>query len=150
MRYLFASSAAFGLISELNQLHSRQKSGKAFMSIPEGAHILMPLLLPQQTDEPLYLATLGGGNVLVFPLQELIDEARGGRGSKLMALNKDEPLLDAVLLRAKDTLRVHTSGRFLNLSPSDWQTMLSQRARRGRPLPRGFARAERLESLSND
>ena len=146
-RYLFASSAAFGLIAELNQLHGRQKSGKAFMTIPEGAHILAPLLLPTQTDEPLYLATLGGGNLLVFPLQELIDEARGGRGSKLMALNKDETLLDVTLLAAKDSLRVHTSGRFLNLNPNDWQGMLSQRARRGRPLPRGFTRAERLETL---
>ena len=73
--------------------------------------------------------------------------SRGGRGSKLMALNKDETLLDVTLLAAKDSLRVHTSGRFLNLNPNDWQGMLSQRARRGRPLPRGFTRAERLETL---
>ncbi|OYY75507.1 MAG: DNA topoisomerase IV subunit A [Gammaproteobacteria bacterium 28-57-27] len=153
-RYLFVSSAAFGLIAELHQLFSRQKNGKAFMTVPEGAHLLPPLLLPPRVpgaaDEPLYLATLGGGHLLVFPLQELVDEARGGRGSKLIALNKDEALLDVTLLRSKDSLRVHTSGRFLNLNPADWVSMLSQRARRGRPLPRGFTRAERLETLSSD
>ena len=51
---------------------------------------------------------------------------------------------------AKDSLRVHTSGRFLNLNPADWMGLLSQRARRGRPLPRGFTRAERLETRSGD
>jgi topoisomerase-4 subunit A len=146
-RILFASSAGFGVITGLNALHNRQRAGKAFMSIPEGATLLPALFLPAESSEPLYLATLGSGNVLVFPLQELIDEARGGRGSKLMALNKDEPLLAVTLLHASDSLRVHTSGRFLNLSPADWQAMLSQRARRGRPLPRGFARAERLETI---
>jgi topoisomerase-4 subunit A len=146
-RILFASSAGFALITELNALHNRQRAGKAFMSVPEGAMLLPALFLPAESSEPLYLATLGGGNVLVFPLQELIDEARGGRGSKLMALNKDESLLAVTLLNASDSLRVHTSGRFLNLSPADWQAMLGQRARRGRPLPRGFARAERLEAI---
>ncbi len=143
-RFLFASSAGFGLVAEVEQLYSRQKAGKAFMTLPDGAHLLRPLPLPQEVTPAHYLLTLGGGHLLVFPLQELLDEARGGRGSKLMALGKDDPLIDVAVLREGQNVRVHTAGRFLQIKSKDWLDMLSQRARRGRALPRGFARAERL------
>ncbi|MEW6445947.1 MAG: DNA topoisomerase IV subunit A [Pseudomonadota bacterium] len=143
-RWLFTSSAGFGIVAELAQTHSRQRAGKTFITVPEGASLLAPVSLEA---ESAYVALLGGGNLLVFPLEELLEEGRGGRGSKLMALGKDESLLAVTLLGKDDSLRVHTAGRFLNLSPTDWQGMLSQRARRGRPLPRGFTRAERLETM---
>jgi len=143
-RYLFASSAGFGFVAPLEQTHGRQRAGKAFIPVPAGASLLAPAPL---LADSAYVALLGGGNLLVFPLEELLEEGRGGRGSKLMALGRDEPLLAVTLLGKDDSLRVHTAGRFLNLSPTDWQGMLSQRARRGRPLPRGFTRAERLETM---
>ncbi|TQV64989.1 MAG: DNA topoisomerase IV subunit A [Halothiobacillaceae bacterium] len=146
-RFLFASSAAFGLVAALEQTHSRQRAGKTFITLPEGASLLAPVAI---RDDEAWVALLGGGNLLVFPLEDLLNEGRGGRGSKLMALNKDEPLIALTLLGKGDVLRVHTSGRYLNLSPADWQGMISQRARRGRPLPRGFTRAERLETIRSD
>jgi topoisomerase-4 subunit A len=147
-RYLFASSAAFGFVAPLEQAHSRQRAGKALITVPEGAHLLPPVPV---RDGDAWVALLGGGNLLIFPLEELLEEGRGGRGSKLMALGRDEPLLAVTLLGKSDSLRVHTANRYLNLSPADWQGMVGQRARRGRPLPRGFTRAERLETVrSND
>ncbi len=146
-RFLFASSAGFGFVAGLEQTHSRQRAGKTFITLPEGASLLAPVAI---RDDEAWVALLGGGNLLVFPLEDLLNEGRGGRGSKLMALNKDEPLIALTLLGKGDVLRVHTSGRYLNLSPADWQGMISQRARRGRPLPRGFTRAERLETIRSD
>ncbi|MDM7321859.1 MAG: DNA topoisomerase IV subunit A, partial [Gammaproteobacteria bacterium] len=147
-RYLFASSAAFGFVAPLEQAHSRLRAGKALITVPEGARLLPPVPVREGDG---WVALLGGGNLLIFPLEELLKEGRGGRGSKLMALGRDEPLLAMTLLGQDDTLRVHTAGRYLNLSPTDWHGMVGQRARRGRPLPRGFNRAERLETVrSND
>lgn len=143
-RYLFASSAAFGFVAPLEQAHSRQRAGKALITVPEGARLLAPAAVREGDG---WVALLGGGNLLIFPLEELLEEGRGGRGSKLMALGRDEPLLGVTLLGKDDSLRVHTAGRYLNLSPADWQGMVGQRARRGRPLPRGFTRAERLETV---
>ncbi|HET20252.1 MAG TPA: DNA topoisomerase IV subunit A, partial [Chromatiales bacterium] len=110
-RYLFASSAAFGFVAPLEQAHSRQRAGKALITVPEGANLLAPAPV---REGDAWVALLGGGNLLIFPLAELLEEGRGGRGSKLMALGRDEPLLALTLLGKDDTLRVHTAGRYLN------------------------------------
>ncbi|MGK0673326.1 MAG: DNA topoisomerase IV subunit A [Halothiobacillaceae bacterium] len=143
-RYLFASSAAFGFVAPLEQAYSRQRAGKALITVPEGARLLPPAAV---REGDAWVALLGGGHLLIFPLEELLEEGRGGRGSKLMSLGREEFLLAVTLLGKHDSLRVHTAHRHLELSPEDWQGMLGQRARRGRPLPRGFTRAERLETV---
>ncbi len=143
-RYLFASSAGFGLIAPLQQAYSRQRAGKTLISVPQGASLLQALAVGAQDA---WVALLGAGQLSIFPLDELLQEERGGRGSRLMALGREERLLALTLLAADDSLRVHTQGRHLTLGPQDWQAMAGQRGRRGRPLPRGFARAERLQRL---
>jgi topoisomerase-4 subunit A len=51
--YLIAKSSGYGFICTLADLFSRQKAGKAFLTVEEGAHILPPVVV------------LADGNVLV-------------------------------------------------------------------------------------
>ena len=49
-----------------------------------------------------------------------------------------------VALGEKDELLVHAGQRHLRMKPKDLESYIGERARRGRKLPRGFQKADRL------
>ena len=104
-RFLFANSGGYGFIAKLDDLLSRQKAGKIFMTLEPGEDILPPAKV---TGE--WIAALSGnGRLLLFALSKMKEMAKG-RGVIVMRLEKDEPLLAVSLIadfpvRIKGTVR---------------------------------------------
>ena len=57
-----------------------------------------------------------------------------------------EWLVGAAVLGPKDELLIHSGARYLRMKPRDLEAHLGERARRGRRLPRGYQRVDRVES----
>ncbi|MGZ5144882.1 MAG: DNA topoisomerase IV subunit A, partial [Burkholderiales bacterium] len=88
-RYLVANSAGYGFIVKSEELLTRIRAGKSFMTIQEGDEVLRPALVP---DEPDMAVTLSEhGRMLLFKADELKELARG-RGITLMGLDAGEKM----------------------------------------------------------
>ncbi len=130
---VLAGSGGYGLIAQVQDMLSRQKAGKSFLS-------LLPTeqLLPPVSAQGSELASLAlSGRLLVFPLSELKHQPKGGRGLKLIDLESTDTLLSlAVFTHA---LQVQGSGRGGKpkeelLKGPALATYLATRGRKGKPL----------------
>ena len=149
-RVLLASDAGYGFITTLEELATKNKAGKACLSTAKGATALPPSSVGAEDLSVQYVAAATNqGYLLVFPLDALPSLGRG-KGVKLInipaAARKagDERLIGAVALAPRDELWLYAGTRYLRLKPRDIQAHLSERARRGGRLPRGYQRVDRM------
>jgi len=141
--YLLASDAGYGFIAKGEDLCSKNKAGKALLSLPDAACVLPPL--PIASLDHWLAAATNDGRLLLLPLKELPQLAKG-KGNKIIGIAKerDERLLDLALLPTDGTLVLQAGKRTLSLKPADLAHYQGERGRRGNKLPRGFQRVERL------
>jgi topoisomerase-4 subunit A len=144
--YLMATTAGYGFLVKLGDLQTRQKAGKAVMTVPDGARVLSPIRV-MNPDSELLAAASDGGRLLIFPVKDLPQLPRG-KGVKILTLSaKGEPeSLTALAVMPEGVhLIVHSGKRYLNMKPSDWKEFAGTRALRGNKLPRGFQNVGALE-----
>ncbi|MPV85845.1 DNA topoisomerase IV subunit A [Ostreibacterium oceani] len=138
-KYLFTSNTGYGLVSEYDNLISRSKSGKAFLTLGDSTANL-PLRL---TDDAKYiLLTTTDAHVLVIELSEIPEIARG-KGNKLIqippkAIKSGVTVRDVLALTGEETLRFKVGRSKESLSPEIWLQWLGARANRGKRLPNGL------------
>ena len=147
--YVLATDAGYGFIVRLGDLWSRNRAGKACVSIGQGARLLVPL--PFDDPKLAQLAAVSSaGRLLVHPLEDLPHLARG-KGVKIIQIPpakfraREEFVIDIGIVPHRASLTVHAGKRHLTLKPSDLAHYALGRGRKGPMLPRGFQRAERLE-----
>lgn len=104
---LLASTAGYGLLAQAGDLHGRNRGGKAFLSLDDGAHALPPVAVAPAHRQVACLAM--DGRLLAFPLDELKLQANGGRGLTLMDVDAKAPLVSAASFG--EVLRVQGLGR---------------------------------------
>ena len=147
--YVLATDAGYGFVVRLEDLWSRNRAGKACVSIGRGAR----LLVPRPVDDPKLAqlaAVSSAGRLLVHPLADLPHLARG-KGVKIIQIppaklrDRDEFVVDIEVVPPGASLTVHAGKRHLTLKPSDLAHYAQGRGRKGPMLPRGFQRVERLE-----
>jgi len=147
---LLTSSAGYGFVGKLDDLNTKNRAGKALLSVPKGAGVLTPRLV---TDyEAQFVASVTSeGRLLLFPLAELPILSKG-KGNKIINVPSarvakgEEFVVDVALLNENDNLVLYSGKRHLTLKSSDLAYYHGERGRRGNKLPRGFRRVERLEA----
>ena len=144
--YLLATDAGYGFICTFDDLSSRNKAGKLVLTVPEGAQILAPLLVANVETDRL-AAVSSSGRLLLFPAKEL-PRLTKGKGNKLLDLpneaNERERLIALAFVPPQGSLVLTAGKRDFKLKPADLEHYAGERGRRGKPLPRGFQRVERL------
>lgn len=147
---LMASNAGFGFVGRLGEMVTKNKAGKAVLSVPAGGVALMPSpVLLEDFAQGWVAAVTDQGRLLVFPLTELPELSRG-KGNKLINVPTpafkagEEQMLAAVVLTAEQELVVYAGQRHLRMKHKDLENYIGERARRGRKLPRGFQKVDRL------
>ena len=147
--YVLATDAGYGFIVRLEDLWSRNRAGKACVSIGQGARLLVPR--PVGDPKLVQLAAVSSaGRLLVHPLEDLPRLARG-KGVKIIQIPsakfraREEFVVDIEVVPSRASLIVHAGKRYLALKPSDLAHYAPGRGRKGPMLPRGFQRVERLE-----
>ncbi|MEX3557562.1 MAG: DNA topoisomerase IV subunit A [Burkholderia sp.] len=131
---LLASSNGFGFIAKVGDMISRQKAGKAFMTIDEGAVPLAPMPVRPQATQVACLS--GQGRLLVFGLDEMKTLSAGGRGVIMMALEDKENLVQALAIDGRGVV-LQSTGRGGKaqeavLAGTALAPLVGKRARKGR------------------
>jgi topoisomerase-4 subunit A len=149
-KIVLASSFGYGFVTELGNLHSRMKAGKALLSVPAGAEPVMPALV-RAAEGSLVVCATSDGYLLAFPLQEVPELAKG-KGNKLINVppkrlkSGDEFMVGVAVMTDTDEILVWAGQRFLRMSIKELEHFRGERAHRGRKLPRGFQRVTRIET----
>jgi topoisomerase-4 subunit A len=146
--YLLASSAGYGFICSFADLLSRNKAGKAVLTLPEGAKVLKPIAITAIASDRL-VAVTNSGHLLTFSVGEL-PQLPKGKGNKILDIPKaklasqEEYLAALASASPEESVTLYCGKRSLTLRPADLDIYAGERGRRGRLLPRGFQRVERL------
>ncbi|MDY0013342.1 MAG: DNA topoisomerase IV subunit A [Rhodocyclaceae bacterium] len=129
--YLFANSGGYGFLCTVAEATSRQKAGKAFMSLEKGEKVLAPA----KAHGDWLVAASENGRVLVFPRGEMKVQA-GGRGVIIMALEDKEALAAVALPPNAATVLIDGIGRGgkpaqASYKPAQLEVLRHRRARKG-------------------
>lgn len=145
-KVLLASDAGYGFIATLADMYTKNRAGKALLSLPKGARVLAPQLL-EQTESCWLAAITNEGRLLAFPVTELPELARG-KGNKIINIpaarvqSRDEYVVALVVFTQQQTIKVFSGKRHLGLKYKDLEHYLGERGRRGNKLPRGFQKVD--------
>jgi topoisomerase-4 subunit A len=95
---LLSNSGGYGFVAAVDNLVSRQKGGKSFLSLGAGETVCRPSLIgvPQTPGFATHVCCASSGKrILTFEISELKPMANGGRGLMLMDLEPKEELAGA-------------------------------------------------------
>lgn len=151
---LLASDAGYGFVATLGDLLSKNKAGKALLSLPEGAKVLPPQLLSGDPAQTLLAAVSNDGRLLVFPVTELPQLARG-KGNKIMNIpsarvkSREEFVVAVAVINPGQALTLYSGKRHITLKAADLDHYRGERGRRGNKLPRGFQKVDQVEVTGN-
>lgn len=148
-KYLMASDAGYGFICTFNDLVTKNKTGKALISLPENAKVLAPIELNNE-QEDLLLAITKAGRMLIFPVADLPQLSKG-KGNKIIniagaqAVSGEDVLTWLMILPVGASMTLHFGKRKLKFKAEDLQKYRSERGRKGTSLPRGMHNIERID-----
>jgi topoisomerase-4 subunit A len=150
-KILLASDGGYGFVAKIEDLQSKNKSGKSVLKLPKGTKVLPPLLVKDYTNDTV-VAISNEGRMLSFPLSELPELSRG-KGNKIISIptvrasERVEFVVALCVLGSGETLAIHAGRRHLNMKASDLEHYKGERGRRGNKLPRGFQNVDRVEVI---
>jgi topoisomerase-4 subunit A len=146
--YLLATDAGYGFIARLGDLMARTKAGKAVISVPKHAQVLPPTRVVDPATDRV-AAVNAQGQLLVIPAAE-VPRLNRGKGIKIQGINpkkmaaREEYMVGVASVAADAHLVIHAGRRLLRLKPADIELYHGDRGRKGKKLPRGLQRVERL------
>ncbi|WP_338767027.1 DNA topoisomerase IV subunit A [Massilia sp. METH4] len=136
---LMASDAGFGFITKAGDMVSRQKSGKSFLTLENGAKPLAPTVVAPEASAVAVVSEKA--RLLVFGIDEMKVLSNGGRGVTLMELEPKEKLVAACAITQKGVTVLGIG----NASKPKEERMtpnalaegehFGKRAKKGKPMP---------------
>ena len=147
--YLLASDAGYGFIIQLSDFYSKNRNGKAVLTLPFGSKPVLPYQISSY-DTDRVVAISNQGRMLHFPLKNLTRLQRG-KGNKIIAIpsarvkSREEILSFLVVLPEGDHLILYAGKHCLTLKGAGLEPFAGERGRRGRKLPRGYQKVDRVE-----
>jgi topoisomerase-4 subunit A len=148
-QYLLVSDAGYGFISCFGDMISRNKNGKAMITLPSNSKVLTPQLI-ENIDNTSCLAITTEGRMLVFPVKNLPILSKG-KGNKIInipsarAKTREELVTLLAIVPDGASVTLHAGRRKLTLKTSDIEHYRGERGRRGNKLPRGLQRVDKVE-----
>ena len=148
-KYLLSSDAGYGFVGAFSDMVSRNKNGKALLSLPANAKVLAPMPIGN-LDENLCLTITSEGRMLVFPVKDLPVLSKG-KGNKIIniasarAKAREEFVTLMAVILPTDSVTLHAGRRKLTLKAVDIEHYRGERGRRGNKLPRGLQRVDSIE-----
>ena len=146
---LLASDAGYGFVTKLENLVSKNKSGKAALTVPKGAKVLSPSPV-DDIENSNVVAITNEGRMLMFDLSNLPELAKG-KGNKIISIpsarvaERVEFVVAVAVIKEGQILVIHSGKRHFNLTMSDLEHYRGERGRRGNKLPQGFRKVDRVE-----
>ncbi|WP_432263203.1 DNA topoisomerase IV subunit A [Cupriavidus sp. TMH.W2] len=128
--YLVSSTGGYGYVCTAADLLTRQKAGKAFMSLDRDELMHLPTKIAGTTVS----AVCSGGRLLLFPVSE-VKHMPKGKGVKLMELEGKETLVAVHVGDGMACTITTASGKPVELAGHGLDKYRLHRARKGCQLP---------------
>lgn len=152
-KFLVGSDAGYGFVGTFKDMVSKNKAGKAYLSLPTAAKVMKPK--PVTNPESDWCLTISNeGRMLLFPLKDLPSLGKG-KGNKLInipgakAQSREEFVTVLAVVPDGASLKVTAGKRNMTLSASDLEHYYGERGRRGNKLPRGLQRVDGVEVVQS-
>ena len=148
---LLASDGGYGFITEIKNMVTKNTKGKAMLAVAKDCEPLPPVYVNNYETDHLAAITTGG-YLLVIPLKALPLLAKG-KGNKIIQipparLRKREEYLKLIeIIPDGAALKIHAGRQSVRFTPGIITTFVGDRGRRGKKLPRGFRKADRIEIM---
>ncbi|PVZ63909.1 DNA topoisomerase IV subunit A [Pelagibaculum spongiae] len=149
--YLMASDAGYGFVVKAEDLFTKNKNGKAVITLPRNSRLLLPLPI-QDVENDRVVVVSNEGRMLMFPLADLPLLSKG-KGNKLISIsteraaNREEFIASIAVLGPNQSLKVEAGKRHKVLSGDDLEHYAAERGRRGHKLARGFQKVDFIEAI---
>ncbi|MGB5178729.1 MAG: DNA topoisomerase IV subunit A [Gammaproteobacteria bacterium] len=146
--FLLASDSGYGFVTRLGDMYTRNKAGKATLSVPRGANVLMPVAVRSLQDDWI-VAVSSEGYMLVIPLAELPQMSRG-KGIKIINIpsaklrSREEFVASIDCIQDGEKLTVYAGKKYKTMRAVEVDEFAGERGRRGRKLPRGYQKVDRI------
>ena len=147
--YLLSTTFGYGFICKYADMVTRNKNGKALISIPEGAELLAPVAISELGNQQI-VAITSDGYIAVIALNELPQLSKG-KGNKIInippkRLQAQEEIVAAIhCLGVNDRIKVHVGKKFKSMDHRELQEYRVERGKRGSKLPRGWQNVDWIE-----
>lgn len=148
-KFLLGSDAGYGFVGTFKDMVSKNKAGKAYLSLPVAAKVLAPIPVSNpETD--MCLSISNEGRMLMFPLRDLPSLGKG-KGNKLINIpsaksqSREEYVKVLAVIPEDASVKVTAGKRNMTLSAQDLTHYHGERGRRGNKLPRGLQRVDSVE-----
>jgi len=147
-RFLLASDSGYGFTVRLGDMYTRNKAGKATLSVPKGAGVLAPVPVRSLEDDWIVAVTTEG-YMLVIPLAELPQMTRG-KGIKIINIpsarlkSREEYVAAMQCIQDGEKLTVYAGKKHKTMKAAEVDEFVGERGRRGRKLPRGYQKVDRI------
>ncbi len=150
-KVLLASNMGYGFIASLGNLISSRQNGKNILTMPDNSHALALLKITNLASQ--YIAVVSNlGRLLVFKVAELPQLSKG-RGNKLINIkttdfnDKKEFVKDIAIFFDNQKLKFYSGKRHLTIKFTDLVNYISNRAKRGNMLPKGYQKVIKIEVI---
>ncbi len=132
-RVLVATDEGYGFVTTITNMITKNKAGKALISLSDKAKPLDPVKVDGDNDSIVLLTK--AGRMLIFALRE-VPVLPKGKGNKLINIKKEEwPTADAlsriVIISGLQSLEIIATKKTKILAPQDLQAYYGERAKRG-------------------
>jgi topoisomerase IV subunit A len=140
--YLVASDAGYGFMLKLEDVYTKNRNGKAVISVPNGANVLAPSKV-DDIENDWVAAVSSIGRMLMFPISELTLLSKG-KGLKIIQIppaklkTREEFVVAMTTMGETDNLIIYAGKKHMTMKSADQEYYIGERGRRGNMLPRGY------------
>jgi topoisomerase-4 subunit A len=147
--FLLATSHGYGFVCRLGDMQSRNKAGKAVLTVPKGARVLPPVDV-RELEADWIVAITREGYMAVVPLESLPLMGRG-KGIKIINLppkrlkEGSEELGHIGLVQDGEKVTIHAGRKHKTMPAAEVDEYAVDRGKRGYKLPRGYQKVDQVE-----
>ena len=147
--WLLSTSHGYGFICRFADMLTRNKNGKALVSLSVGVDLL-PVRAVNDLQTDVIVAVSSDGYMGLLDVKSL-PQLHKGKGNKILGIppqrlkSKAESVRYVVCLSEKQKLIVHSGKKYKSMNREELETYRIERGKRGRQLPRGYQNVSQLE-----
>jgi topoisomerase-4 subunit A len=150
-KVLLASDAGYGFVTDIANMVTKNTKGKAMLTVPRDCEPLPPIYVNNYGTDYLVAITTEG-HMLVIPVK-VLPELPKGKGNKIIQIpparvrKREEYLKLLEVIPEGATIKIHAGKQSVRLTPGNISDFVGERGRRGKKLPRGYRKADRVEII---
>jgi len=147
--YLLASSAGYGFVGKLEDMFTRNRAGKAMLSVPKGAQALPPVKV-REVEEDWVVSIGSEGNMLVIALAD-VPILPKGKGNKIINIpskkvtSGEESMRAIALVQDGEAITLYSGKRTKKMKGEEIDTFEGERGQRGLKLSQGYRSIDAIE-----